>query len=101
LGRRFFEQLSKDLKNEFPNLQGFSVTNLKYCKRFYLFYSQIKLIRQQLVDEFEERIVFQIPWGRMQVVKGKMILLFLFQNKTTPSKNNLSSYENILLTSQN
>ena len=29
-GSRFFEQLSKDLRSEFPDMQGFSSTNLKY-----------------------------------------------------------------------
>ena len=39
-GSRFFEKLSKDLMIEFPGLKGFSSTNLKYCKRFFLFYTQ-------------------------------------------------------------
>ena len=29
-----------------------SVTNLKYCRRFYALYSQSDTIRQQLVDEY-------------------------------------------------
>ena len=33
-GSGFFEQLSRDLRSEFPDMQGFSATNLKYCKRF-------------------------------------------------------------------
>ena len=51
-GGRFFENLSKELKAEFPDMQGFSVTTLKYCKYFYQFYSRDNTIRQQLVDEF-------------------------------------------------
>jgi len=79
-GSGFFEQLSKDLKNEFPHLHGFSVTNLKYIKRFYLFYSQdeqirhqagddlqgaenrAEQIRHQAVDELEEHPIFRVPW---------------------------------------
>ena len=38
--------------------QGFSVTNLKYMKRFYKFYEPI---RHQLGDEFNSNI-FTIPW---------------------------------------
>ena len=34
-GSHFLENLSIDLKEEFPAMQGFSVTNLKYCKLFY------------------------------------------------------------------
>ena len=87
-GSGFFEQLSKDLRSEFPDMKGFSATNLKYCKRFYLFYTQDgsirpqlvneiqhqagarlqtvdnkgDVIRQQVADEFEYHPIFQIPW---------------------------------------
>ena len=44
-GSAFFDKLSKDLKMEFPNMTGFSVTNLKYIKRFYMFYNQSDIIR--------------------------------------------------------
>lgn len=57
-GSKFFETLSRDLKRAFPDVQGFSVSNLKYMKRFYLFYKEI---RHQLGDEFENQI-FIIPW---------------------------------------
>ena len=43
-GKGFFAQLSKDLQAEFPEMKGFSETNLKYIKRFYLFYNQLKHI---------------------------------------------------------
>lgn len=61
-GGGFFNELSRDLKDSFPNLKGFSVTNLKYMKRFYLFYNQEDTIRQQAVDELQN-ILFSIPWG--------------------------------------
>ena len=38
-GSGFIEQLSRDLKAEFPDMKGFYVRNLNYCKQFYLFYS--------------------------------------------------------------
>ena len=50
-GSGFFEQLSKDLRKEFPDMKGFSVVNLTYCKRFFLFYMQGDSILQQLVEE--------------------------------------------------
>lgn len=67
-GSHFFENLSHDLRSDFPDTQGFSETNLKYMKRFYLFYSE-KLhqlgdesgISHQLGDEFEKSL-FVIPW---------------------------------------
>ncbi|WP_448528038.1 PDDEXK nuclease domain-containing protein [Raineya sp.] len=77
-GSKLIESVSKDLKAEFPNLKGFSKTNLKYCKRFYEFYTQafsnatIRGIGQQTVDQFLtsitaldtiREVIFRIPWG--------------------------------------
>jgi predicted nuclease of restriction endonuclease-like (RecB) superfamily len=53
-GSGFFKQLSKDLMIEFPNMKGFSESNLKFIKRFYLFYNQELTIRQQLANEFKK-----------------------------------------------
>lgn len=63
-GSGFFNQLSLDMKAEFPNETGFSVTNLKYMKRWYDFYYQRVVIRQRPVDELQvpnrQRLVDQI-----------------------------------------
>ncbi|MBQ8501980.1 MAG: hypothetical protein IJ494_06765 [Bacteroides sp.] len=69
-GSGFFNMLSRDLREAFPNMQGFSVTNLKYCKRFYLLYNQSDLIRQQVVDELDSPI-FLIPWGHHTEIIAK------------------------------
>lgn len=69
-GSKFYESLSIELKAEFPDMKGFSVTNLKYCKRFYELYSQSNVISQQLVDEMELPI-FSIPWGHHIEILGK------------------------------
>ena len=69
-GSGFYESLSRDLKAEFPNMKGFSVTNLKYCKRFYELYNQSDIIRQQLVDELDVPI-FSIPWGHHTEIIAK------------------------------
>lgn len=53
-GSGFFKQLSKDLMIEFPNMKGFSESNLKFIKRFYLFYNEELTIRQQLANEFKK-----------------------------------------------
>ena len=53
-GSGFFKQLSKDLMVEFPTMKGLSESNLKYLKRFYLFYNQDVTIRQQLGDDFKK-----------------------------------------------
>lgn len=63
-GNAFFECLSLDLKAEFPNQPGFSVTNLKYAMRWYDFYNQDNTNRQQAVDDLEMPLDFGlVPWG--------------------------------------
>ena len=62
-GSGFFNQLSHDMRNMFPHETGFSATNLKYMKRWYLFYYEQAIIRHQAGDELEMPVVFgQIPW---------------------------------------
>lgn len=58
-GTRFFENLSRDLKEDFPEAQGFSARNLRYMKQFYMFYSDY--ILHQAGAEFEN-LLFVIPW---------------------------------------
>ena len=38
-GSKFLETVSKDLQDEFPNMKGFSVSNLKTCRLFYQYFS--------------------------------------------------------------
>ena len=52
-GSGFFNQLSADMRSMFPNETGFSATNLKYTKRWYLFYYERIIIRHQAGDELE------------------------------------------------
>jgi predicted nuclease of restriction endonuclease-like (RecB) superfamily len=47
-GSRFIEQLSKDLREEFPKMKGFSRTNLFRMKMFYQFY--LPIIQQNEVE---------------------------------------------------
>jgi len=90
-GDTVIRQLSLDLKKEFPDLKGFSSTNLKYCKRFYMFYvkenlipshlttelqitdKKIDIIGQQLVDQLENHPIFQIPWGHHIQIFSKCV----------------------------
>ena len=50
------EQLSKDLQNEFPNTEGFTIRNLQSMKQWYLFYSSLENEQKlkQAVSQFEE-----------------------------------------------
>lgn len=50
-GSGFYNQLSLDLKEMFPEQTGFSVTNLKYMKRWYSFYNERLTNRQRPIDE--------------------------------------------------
>ena len=61
-GDSVIEQLSADLRIAFPEMKGFSTTNIKYIKRWYSFYNQDITIGQQVVDQLRET-VSQIPWG--------------------------------------
>lgn len=54
-GDKIIENVSKDLKKEFPEMKGFSVTNLKYSKRFYEYFQ----LSPQVVGELKN-INFQI-----------------------------------------
>ena len=90
-GNKLIEQLSLDLKEEFPSMTGFSSTNLKYCRSFYKFYKNsivqqavaqlkntndpfgqqavaqlqnIPIVKsQQAVDQLNAELLTQIPWG--------------------------------------
>lgn len=56
-GSSFFENLSLDLRAEFSEQKGFSVTNLKYIKRWYLFYYERIVNRQQAGDELAKDVI--------------------------------------------
>ncbi|MBO5158023.1 MAG: hypothetical protein J6B94_00330 [Lachnospiraceae bacterium] len=56
-GIGFYKTMSQSLKSEFPGMEGFSATNLKYMKKFYMFYSEIN--RQQAVDDLEK--IYAVP----------------------------------------
>lgn len=81
-GSKFLETVSGDLKKEFPDMQGFSVTNLKYCRMYYEFFSIRPQVDDELKDEkspqVEDELVkkskelsFQVPWGHIKEVISK------------------------------
>ncbi|MGA1846520.1 PDDEXK nuclease domain-containing protein [Deferribacter abyssi] len=77
-GDKFLERLSKDLMNEFPEVKGFSLRNLKYIRQWYLFWSNIEEIGQQAVAQFRDKkvqqavaLITQIPWGHNLVIITK------------------------------
>lgn len=54
-GTGVVEQVSLDLKREFPNAEGFSTSNLWYMKKWYLFYTDQESLKklQCLVGELQ------------------------------------------------
>jgi predicted nuclease of restriction endonuclease-like (RecB) superfamily len=50
-GTGFIDQLSKDLKEEFPNMSGFSSYNLRMCRTFFKFYIDSTSIWEQPVPK--------------------------------------------------
>ncbi|MBC8600834.1 DUF1016 domain-containing protein [Parabacteroides acidifaciens] len=62
-GSGVIPQLSADLRAEFPEMQGFSTTNLWYIKKWYLFYSQEDIKLHQPGGELKlPAIILPIPW---------------------------------------
>lgn len=60
-GEGLIDRLSKDLMSEFPDIKGFSRSNLMYIKKWYLFYSKRCAIVQQPVGQFTKQPVSQLP----------------------------------------
>ena len=71
-GGGFFKNLSKELKTEFPDMQGFSERNLYNMKRFYLFYNQDDIILHQVGAKLENENLHQLG-AKIQVSKNKEI----------------------------
>lgn len=65
-GEHFLDQFSHDMKQAFPEMQGFSKRNFEYMRRFASFYPKL---------EFAKQAVSQLPWGHivrlMQMVKDE------------------------------
>lgn len=63
-GSSVVEQLSKDLKREFPDVQGFSRPQLFFMRQFFLYY--------KVADEKVLQLVRQIPWGHNILIFRKI-----------------------------
>ncbi len=53
-GTKVIDRLARDLRQEFPEIKGFSPRNLKYMRAFAEAYAD---------EEFVQQVVAQIPWG--------------------------------------
>ena len=63
-GNKFIENLSRDLRLEYPDTKGYSVRNLKYMA---------KLAETYPDKEFVQQVVAQIPWGHNVVIMDKVL----------------------------
>lgn len=62
-GNKFVDNLSKDIKREFPSSKGFSTRNLKSMVRFYQEYKDV---------EFVQTVAAQIPWSHnLEILRVK------------------------------
>ena len=66
-GSGIIDELSKDLKRHFPDIKGFSRSNLFSMRQWYDFYSKID-------NNFEkiQQLVGQIPWGHNVLIITKV-----------------------------
>jgi predicted nuclease of restriction endonuclease-like (RecB) superfamily len=62
-GAKVIDQISSDLKKDFPEMRGLSVQNIAYMRQFPQEYGDIEII-QQLVGE--------IPWGHNLLIISKI-----------------------------
>ena len=74
-GSKFYASLSRDLKEEIPDVEGLSESNIRYCKRFYQLYCQTIENLPQLVEELKNENLPQvveelcsIPWGHHRLI---------------------------------
>ena len=85
-GDAFIKTLAKDLQKEFPDMKGFSETNIKYIRRWYSFYRKgLQSVAEiennnsnskglQPVAQLDEKVIEyikQIPWGHNQRIINK------------------------------
>lgn len=62
-GAKTVENLAKDLKSTFPEMKGFSLTNIKYMVQFAKEYPEFAISQQ---------VVGQIPWGHNILLLQKL-----------------------------
>jgi len=118
-GSGFIDQLSKDLKKEFPDMKGFSKRNVELIKQWFLFYNKSFVITKQLVsklqtidiehdtinDEIYEQTgwndikrLFQIPWGHhiliiQKIKKSKEAFFYINETITNNWSRSVLEYQ--------
>lgn len=71
-GAGVVKQFALDMQQAFPDMSGFSLTNVKYMKRWYLFYNERDAKSQQPADQLEMPGIFgQVPWFHHVIIISK------------------------------
>lgn len=78
-GEGLIEQLAKDLSAAFPEIKGFSRTNIFYIQKWFLFYRSGEIVPQVVglfsnglkTNEKASEWVTQIPWGHNRQIITK------------------------------
>ncbi len=73
-GTKVVESLAKDLKNEFPEMRGFSSRNLRYMRDFALAYPELaimqtspaKLENNIISYHIQENVILQAPLAKLE-----------------------------------
>jgi predicted nuclease of restriction endonuclease-like (RecB) superfamily len=80
-GSRLIDSVSRDLRLEFPDVSGFSKSNLYSMKAFYLAFSQSEVIFHQLggklkpsdvLPEIVEKYCVKLPWRHIVLILQKV-----------------------------
>jgi len=69
-GSGFLKQMSDDLIREFPEVKGFSLSNIQYIRRWVLFYTKSGTTCATFKEENSE-LLFSVPWGHNRVIISK------------------------------
>lgn len=70
-GDSFLENISHDLKKEFPNMKGFSYRNIRAIKQWYIFWQQAVANLEN--NKWQQAVanIFLIPWGHNLAILAK------------------------------
>ncbi len=80
-GTKIIDRLSQDLKNEFPDMQGLSIRNIKYMRAFAEAYPEFSIVQPALAqlqsadnqkNSFVQPLVAQLPWSHNIVLLDKV-----------------------------
>jgi predicted nuclease of restriction endonuclease-like (RecB) superfamily len=82
-GKKVIPRLSQDIKNELPEIKGFSVTNIKRMTQFYREYAHLDLISPQAVGQLQSSRLEDIKKSPQAVGQNQETVKAQFQHLVT------------------